>query len=94
MEIIEITENEYTDIMEHIGKGVKCINKAMECLGDMKEKRNIRDHDEYHDEERRNRRRRYDDDYDDDDYDDDNNEEIDERRRHGSRKKTYVLSLW
>lgn len=86
MEIIEITENEYTDIMEHIGKGVKCINKAMECLGDMKDKRNTREHDEYRDEERKNRRRRYDDDYEDNEYDDDD-EDMEERRRHGSRKK-------
>lgn len=86
MEIIEITENEYTDIMGHICKGVKCMNKAIECLEDMKDRRNTREHDEYHDEERRNRRRRYDDDYEDDEYEDDD-EDVEERKRHDSRKK-------
>lgn len=34
MYIVEITEDKVDNIIEHMSKGLKCFNKAIECLED------------------------------------------------------------
>ncbi len=36
MYMIEISEDKMDNLLEHMGRGVKCIAKAMECLEDMR----------------------------------------------------------
>ena len=37
MYIVEITEDKLDGLLEHMGRGIKCFHKAMECLEEMKE---------------------------------------------------------
>lgn len=37
MYVVEITEDKVDNLLEHMSKGIKCFNKAMECLEEMKE---------------------------------------------------------
>lgn len=37
MYMVEITEDKIDNLLEHMGKGIKCFNKAMECLESIKE---------------------------------------------------------
>lgn len=55
MYMIEITEDKIDGLIEHMAKGLKCFNKAMECLEDMKERSSMNE-------------RYEDDDYEDDDW--------------------------
>ena len=53
MYVVEITEDKVDNLLEHMSKGIKCFNKAMECLEEMKEdgRMNERyDDDDYDDE--------------------------------------------
>lgn len=55
MYVVEITEDKVDNLLEHMSKGIKCFNKAMECLEEMKEdgRMNERyDDDDYDDEYR------------------------------------------
>ena len=36
MYVIEITEDKVDNMMEHIGKSIKCLNKVAECLEELK----------------------------------------------------------
>ena len=56
MYIVEITEDKMDNLIEHMSKGLKCFNKAMECLEDLKEHSSMNE-------------RYEDDDYEDDDWD-------------------------
>ncbi len=38
MYMIEITEDKFENIIEHLGKGLKYMSKAMECLDDIKDR--------------------------------------------------------
>lgn len=53
MYMIEITEEEVDSLMEHVSKGLKCFNKAMDCLEEIKENssRDNYEEDDYEDEE-------------------------------------------
>ena len=37
MYVVEITEDKMDNLIDHMSKGLKCFNKAMECLEDLKE---------------------------------------------------------
>lgn len=37
MYMIEVTEDKVDNLIEHMGKGLRCFSKAMECLEEMKE---------------------------------------------------------
>lgn len=52
MYMIEITEDKMDGIIEHIGKGLKCFHKAMECLEELKEESRYGERDDdYEDDE-------------------------------------------
>nr|DAO50318.1 MAG TPA: hypothetical protein [Crassvirales sp.]DAR29014.1 MAG TPA: hypothetical protein [Crassvirales sp.] len=53
MYMIEITEDKVDCLMEHVSKGLKCFNKAMDCLEEIKEhsSHNNYEEDDYGDEE-------------------------------------------
>lgn len=36
MYVVEITEDKIDNMMEHIGKSIKCLNKVAECLEEIK----------------------------------------------------------
>lgn len=38
MFMVEITEDKFEGLVENIGKGLKYLNKSMECLAEMKSK--------------------------------------------------------
>lgn len=38
MYVVEITEDKMDNLIDHMSKGLKCFNKAMECLEDLKER--------------------------------------------------------
>lgn len=38
MYIVEIAEDKMDNLIDHMSKGLKCFNKAMECLEDLKER--------------------------------------------------------
>lgn len=56
MYVVEITEDKMDNLIDHMSKGLKCFNKAMECLEDFKEHSSMNE-------------RYEDDDYEDDDWD-------------------------
>lgn len=66
MYIVEITEDKLDGLLEHMGRGIKCFHKAMECLEEMKEGSHYgrRMTDEHHDDYSHDGR------YDDERYDD------------------------
>lgn len=35
MYVIELSESKYDSLVEHIGKGLKCLGKAMQCLEEL-----------------------------------------------------------
>lgn len=37
MYVVEITEDKMDNLIDHMSKGLKCFNKAMKCLEDLKE---------------------------------------------------------
>lgn len=47
MYMIEITEDKVDNVIEHISKGLKCMNKALDCMESLKE----HNHKEFDDEE-------------------------------------------
>ena len=54
MYVVEITEDKVDNLLEHMSKGIKCFNKAMECLEEMKEDARMNeryDDDDYDDDE-------------------------------------------
>lgn len=81
MYIVEITEDKLDGLLEHMGKGIKCFHKAMECLEEMKEGSHYgrRMADEFHDDYPHDGR------YDDERYDDRYNR----RRGGGGRYGRY-----
>lgn len=50
MYVIEITEDKIDNVAEHIGKSLKYMNKAMECLEEMKETSSHIENDEDYDD--------------------------------------------
>lgn len=38
MYVVEIAEDKMDNLIDHMSKGLKCFNKAMECLEDLKER--------------------------------------------------------
>lgn len=81
MYIVEITEDKFDSLLEHMDKGIKCFHKAMECLEEMKEGSHYgrRMADEFHDDYPHDGR------YDDERYDDRYNR----RRGGGGRYGRY-----
>lgn len=53
MYVIEITEDKVDSLIEHVSKGLKCFNKAMDCLEKIKENSSHDNYeeDDYEDEE-------------------------------------------
>lgn len=51
MYIVEITEDKIDNLMEHVGKSMKCLHKVAECLEELKDNRS--EEYDYDDEERR-----------------------------------------
>lgn len=51
MYMIEISEDKIDNMMEHIGKGIKCLSKVAECLEEMKESSELYE-EEYHHRDR------------------------------------------
>lgn len=51
MYVIEIEEDKVDNMMEHIGKSIKCLHKVVECLEDMKSTGHQEEDDEDYDYE-------------------------------------------
>jgi len=54
MYVVEITEDKMDNLIDHMSKGLKCFNKAMECIEDLKEHSSMNEHyedDDYEDDD-------------------------------------------